>query len=452
MNHMTEIKSSPFGSKIQYYYRNFDKVSDDLTGLIKENGIDKFSPYGISSFFTFRFPIGDLTMFKDYFKIPSGSELINNKIKTYWYPQFESIDISLELAIKKVEELLLSSIKTLIAGKKKIGFAMSGGVDSSLIVALCRKLLPDANLYTYSAGFYGEDEFEYSRLVAEKLDTNHTEKILYKEDYIDKKSLLIPLIKHKGEPLHPNELALANIERLAKKERCDIFLCGEGADDIFGGYGQNFRMYLNYKKEEPFFKFFLDNYRYFTSKDKDLLLHKEYIINDYEILMKALNREEFPKSIKNYVPYFTQKVHTIGLITRGINAMTYNNLTPGFPFINMELVNFVNSLPFKYKVKWKDKESKKKAIDLNFREISENLDIPKFILKKISEKYLPKKVIYRPKYGFPVPFDLWFKKLNDWNLNEEIFKTTDISNLSGWKKFMIINLNTFINEFIKHRN
>jgi asparagine synthetase B (glutamine-hydrolysing) len=449
---MVEIKSSPLGSKIYYYYRDFNNLSDNLIDLISKNRFEMFSPLGISSFFTFRFPIGNLTMFNDYFKIPCGSELKNNNINTYWYPKFTPIQISLDEALKKVEKLLLEAIKKLLKEKDKIGFAMSGGVDSSLIVALSRKLFPDATLYTYSAGFYGEDEFEYSRLVAQKLNTIHTEKILSKEDYIGKDSLLAPLIRNKGEPLHPNEIALANIEKIAKKDDCDIVLCGEGADDIFGGYGQNFRMYMNYNQNVPFFKFFLDNYSYFSVEDKDYLLHKDFNIDDYEILMSVLKQNEFPRSIKNYVTYFTQKVHTIGLITRGINAMKFNNLRPGFPFINMELVNFVNSLPFKFKVKWKDKNSKQKAKGLYFRDISENLDIPKFILKKLAEYYLPYKIIYRPKYGFPVPFDYWFENLKEWELNEEIFKTNDISNLNGWKKFMLINLNTFINEFNKHRN
>ena len=168
--------------------------------------------------------------------------------------------------------------------------------------------------------------------------------------------------------------------------------------------------------------------------------------------MNALDEKELPENNKNYVFYFTQKIHTIGLITRGINAMRYNGLPAGFPFINMELVNFANSLPFKFKVKWKSNGSKQRAQGLNFRDISENLDIPKFILKKLAENYLPHKIIYRPKYGFPVPFDLWFEDLKDWDLDEEIFKTNDISNLNGWKKFMIINLNTLFHEFKKHRN
>jgi len=449
---MTEFKTSPFGLKIQYYFKTFNDISDNLINLVSKNGFDGFSPEGISSYFTFRFPIGALTMFKDHFKIPCGSELSHKEIKTYWYPNFTPIQISLNDALKKIELYLFEAIKSLVEGNKKLGFAMSGGVDSSLIVSLCRKLFPERDLYTYSAGFYGEDEFEYSRLVAKELNTVHTEKILYKEDYIGKNSLLGPLISNKGEPLHPNEIALGNIEKIAKNDGCDIVLCGEGADDIFGGYGQNFRMYLNYKKDVPFFKFFLDNYRYFSIEDKEYLLKKEYNIDDYEILMNVLNENELPNNIKNYVTYFTQKVHTIGLITRGINAMRYNGFPSGFPFINMELVNFVNSLPFKFKVHWKSKDSKEKAEGLHFRDISENFDIPKYILKKFAESYLPYEVIYRPKYGFPVPFDLWFEDLKDWDLDDEIFKTNNISNLNGWKKFMVINLNTFFNEFKKHRN
>jgi len=359
---VTEIKSSPFGLKIFYYFKEFKKITDNLADIILKNKFETFSPYGISSFFTFRFPIGNLTMFKDYYKIPCGSELKDKNVNTYWYPKFTPIQITLEKALHKIETLLLEGISNLVKGKGKIGFAMSGGVDSSLIVALSRKLFPDTPLYTYSAGFYGEDEFEYSRLVAQKLKTIHTEKILYKEDYIGKNSLLVPLIKNKGEPLHPNEVALANIEKVAKKDGCDIVMCGEGADDIFGGYGQNFRMYTNYTQGEPFFKFFLDNYRYFSKEDKDYLLKDEYKIDDFEILMTTLKESEFPKEIKNYVPYFTQKVHTVGLITRGINAMHFNKFPPGFPFINIELVDFVNSIPFNLKVKWKDKPSKKKAI------------------------------------------------------------------------------------------
>lgn len=445
------MKSSKFGEEITYYQEdNFKNNSKRLKDLLLDNGFKDFSPEGITSYFTFRYPIGDLTMFNGYKKVPYGSKIESRKIVNYWYPKFEERRISFKEAKERVEDLLIKSIKKLTKDKK-IAILFSGGIDSSLIVAICRKIYPNKKIYTYSAGFYGEDEFEYSRLVVRKFNTLHKEKILSKEDYIGENSLLKPLIRQKSEPLHPNEIALAEVEKMAKEDGCEIAICGEGADDIFGGYGQNLRMYLNYKGDRPFFKFFLDNYRYFSLEDRKKIVKEKYLVDDFKLLNLFLDEKEMPVDIRNKVFYFIQKAHTPGLIIRGINAIRFNNLEPAFPYLNSELVNFVNSLPFKFKVHWKSKEHERKAQNINFREISEKMDIPKYILKKIAEKFLPYKIVYRKKYGFPVPFENWFKNLKKWPLNPEIFRTDDISNFNGWKKFMIINLNTFIEEFNKYK-
>ncbi|MDD2665862.1 MAG: asparagine synthase-related protein [Methanocellales archaeon] len=149
-------------------------------------------------------------MFEDYKKIPCCAELKDGKIQYYWYPKLENDDIAFDRALKRVEELLIKSIEG-ITSDKKIAIPLSGDIDSSLILAICRKLYPDKKIYTYSTGFYGEDEFEYSRLVAKKNNSIHKEKVLYKEDFIGENSLLKPLIEQKCEPLHPNKIALANI-------------------------------------------------------------------------------------------------------------------------------------------------------------------------------------------------------------------------------------------------
>ncbi|KPJ56628.1 hypothetical protein AMJ49_04380 [Parcubacteria bacterium DG_74_2] len=210
-------------------------------------------------------------------------------------------------------------------------------------------------------------------------------------------------------------------------------------------------MYLNYKNDKPFFKYFLGNYRYFSLNNRKKIIRDEYLVDDFELLMKYLLKNEQPSDLKNQVFYFIQKIHTPGLIIRGINAMQFNGLVEGFPYITNKLVNFINSLPFDYKVHWKSKQHQNKSKGISYTEVSENLDIPKYILKIIAEKYLPYKIIYRPKYAFPVPFDKWFSDLKEWPLDEGIFKTTDIGGFNGWKKFMIINLNTFIEEFNKYK-
>lgn len=441
----TILKSSIFGEKLAYYNSTGTAISFP-DSLYVNPGDFSLSPQGITSFLSFRHPIGDWTMFNEIKKVPCGAEVKDGKQRYYWYPRFGRASVSLEEALDTIESLLLKAIKK-IADNKAIAIPLSGGVDSSMVVALCRKLYPDRKIGTYSAGFYGDDEFEYARLVAKLFKTAHKERVLGREDYIGKNSLLKPLIRLKGAPLHPNEIALAAVEVMAKEDGYEIAICGEGSDDIFGGYGQNLRMYLNYDGRKPFFEYFLDNYRYIEKSVRSKMVREDYLCDDYKLLMKAMVDEEIPSDIENKVFYFIQKIHTPGLIIRGINAMNFAGLEPGFPYANNELVDFVNSLPFDYKVRWKSAEHKKMADGMYFRDITEKLDTPKFILKKLAEKYLPSQVIYRTKHGFPVPFDKWLGDIKVWPLNQEVFLSNDISSLKGWEKFMLINLNAFTEVF-----
>lgn len=453
--------SDKFGLRNVYYYN--DKSGNELIGRkniyatedfkehLVSDGFTDFCSKGISSYFTFRYPIVGLTMFKDIKRLDSGNTIVDDKIYPYWRPKFTSQNIIESEAIDEVKRLLANSIKKLVKNKQIIGITLSGGLDSSLIVAMCRELYPERKIYTYSCGFYGDDEFEYSRQVAALFSDKHEEIVLGKEDFIGPKSIIPSLIKHKCAPLHPNETALAYAEIIAKQDLCDIVLCGEGADDIFGGYGHNFRMFKAYNGDpNDFYDYIINNYRYFSEEERKTLLQPQFNEN-IEEEFNVLEEETAPLKEEDKMFYFIQRLHTRGLIERGFNALSYNNFKGGFPFIDDELVEYANSLPFDLKVRWKTGEEPKNLKDLTYIEISEQFDIPKYILKRAAEDYLPENIIYRKKVGFPVPFELWFENDKTWDLDERIFKTKDISSLSGWKKFMVINLDTFIKIFNEYR-
>ncbi|MHA1410630.1 MAG: asparagine synthase-related protein [Candidatus Odinarchaeia archaeon] len=442
------LESHPFFEYRMYY--NNDICSRNINEIIKKGGFKEYSPEGITSFLSFRYPISKYTMFKNIFKIPNGEYYKDGTFYTRWTPKFNNNNISFSEAKKNVLKLLIKSINKIIQDKKIIGLTLSGGVDSSLLCGLLIKHFPKIELKTYSSGFTTEDEFVYSRMVAQKYSTDHKELVLNKEDYIGDKSILRNLIKNKGAPLHPNEIALALAERQAKKDGCQIVLCGEGADGIFGGYGQLLRMYINIADYSSFAEYFMHEYRYFRIEVAKSLVNSKYLTNDVKMVKDIFDHNKFEDK-RNVVFNFIQKIHTPGLIIRGENALSYNGFKPGFPYINNELVNYVNDLPFDYKVRWNSPEAKKNAQQLNFREISELYDTPKYILKKIAESYLPEEVIYRKKYGFPVPFYDWFGELRTMDLDDEIFITNNIEHLSGWEKFMIINLNNFIDVYNKKR-
>jgi len=389
--------SDEFGL-VQCFYHEADRsvIIDDLGSYIKKKGFPGFSANGMTSFMTFRYPVHGFTMFNGMKRVPYGFAMDDDgEIHKKWAPRFPEKPVNFETASGEVERHLLESVKKLKLDQyKKVAVMVSGGLDSSLIVALVRKLFPKKDIYTYAAGFYGDDEFQYARKIAETYETIHSEVMLYRDDYIGERSLLRLLVEFKAEPLHPNELALAYCERKASEDGCEIGLCGEGADDIFGGYGKNFRMYIDWEhngRDRQFLEFFLDNYRYYSMEDRNRIIRQEYLVNDIELVLECLDSSEVPNELFNYAIYFTQRFHTPGLITRGANAMRFNNLIPAFPYIDPELVDYVNSLPFDYKVHWKSEEEKKSALTarLNRDEITEKLDTPKYILKKVAEKYLP---------------------------------------------------------------
>jgi len=344
----------------------------------------------------------------------------NKKPRFSWYPRFDESGLSIEEAVDTVDNLLLNAVSE-ITKNRKIGILI-GGLDSSLLVAIYRKLYPSAEIRTYTAGFDYDDESVPTSKVANLCNTEHKIKRLTIDDFIGEDSLLRPLILSKHEPLHPNEIALCNMEILAKQDGCDLVLCGEGADDIFGGYTNNWTMHERYTGDKPFFEFFLDNYRYFSLEDR-FIINEKYLVSDVALLNRFIDESHLPVHMNAYGAYFTQQIHTPGLIARGINAAKVAGIDIAFPYITYPLVEFTNRLPMNLKI---------------------NGDEGKYVLKRVAERYLPKEIVYRKKHPFPVPFDRWLAEINEWDLNREVFTSKSVSDFNGWKKFMLINLNTFV--------
>jgi len=450
---MTTLKTDFWGLE-NFYYDSHKNFSNNIDNLIYQNdGFSNYSKEGISSFLTYRYPIATYTMFEDFKRLDSSVIFENDKQTPYWRPTSQEQTTSEEVAIIKIRELLKKSIANLVKGKKRIGAMLSGGLDSSLIVAMLKKEFPEKEIYTYSVGFYGDDEFEFSDSVAKEFSTNHKKFILGLDDITDSSehSIINALIRKKAAPLHPNELPLAIAQQQAKLDCCDIVLCGEGADDIFGGYGRNLRMYLNFDKQKStFLEKILADYRYFSIEERQRLIRPEFLVSDITLSEKIMH-ECSSIDIRNQMLYFIQRLHTKGLIERGMNALAFNGFSAGFPFIDMDLVNYANSLPFSMKVKYNDGFSDCDFQNVNYKDVSEKYDTPKYILKKMAEQYLSTDIIYRKKYGFPVPFEKWLANTNILELDNTVFNSSDVSYLNGWKKYMVINLNTFIKIFNKYR-
>ena len=404
----------------------------------------------ISSYLTFRTNVGDESFFKNISKLSPGHILTYNgretKVNKYWeIPYFkEKEDKGIEYYLEKSEELLKKAVKMRLMSDVPLGAYLSGGLDSSIIVGFMSKLKQEPTK-TYSIGFAekGYNEFNYSRLVRDFYKTDHKEIVLNQDKYLE---LLPMLIRQKDAPLSiPHETALYQMSKELKKD-ITVVMSGEGADELFGGYGRVQRSPMDFKKIMFFKKFpspiktllynfarengvsndeiekidtrmdhffsvynwmpFEEKWNIFTDDVKRRINLDRPLIDYFETLF------DNTKEIDPYdsVLYIFEKVHLPNLLERLDMMSMAASVEARVPFVDHELVEFVSSIPVKYKLAWKSIFHKMIAAFIPSGTASEKLDTTKVLLRKIGSKLLPPDIVNRKKLGFPVPLDKWKKE------------------------------------------
>jgi asparagine synthase (glutamine-hydrolysing) len=159
-----------------------------------------------------------------------------------------------------------------------------------------------------------------------------------------------------------------------------------------------------------------------------------------------------------------ETVHLSGLLSRLDTTTMAASVEGRVPFTDTDLLEFVAGIPLEYKLRWKSQEHQQLAATLPCVEISENLDITKYILKRSFENIVPSPIIARRKASFPVPLDLWFRneyREHAWNtiqggkLMPEVF---DISEVERWfhnmdspnyglKVWMLMNISLWLDAY-----
>ena len=300
---------------------------------------------------------------------------------------------------------------------------LSGGVDSSAITALAAAS-SKKKINAFTIGFANSDdyqnEFKYSDLAA-KNSKILLDKILYSEEsYLDD---CRELTRFKDAPLGiPNEPLLYAMSKEISKH-AKVVLSGEGADEIYAGYGRIFGMALDVENQErktnggynidnfetPQNKLILENrvqkflnlYRYVDLKELKAIFVDHDLVRSYgqEIstltfdLMKESGRTSYFEQVRYFFVYF----HLQGLLQRVDNCSMATSLEARVPFLSKKNMEFVwNISP---DIIYHTEE----IGNYSQQQFSEIRNIPKYILKKSLENILDSKILYRKKEGFPVP-------------------------------------------------
>ena len=462
------IVRARFGIKPLYYFYDGDTIvfSSEIKGILSSGLVEaEFQEEAIDEYLANRYVREPFTFFKGIKQLEGAkyikfSDSLEIEERVYWsLPKMNfTKDYDENTVIERTKEEVEKAIKRWLISDVKVGSYLSGGVDSSLTTAIMARNSEEP-IHTYTIGFEQEgfNEFKYARVVSELYNTIHNEIVVDRDDYFDEWKRLIHF---KDAPLGvPNEVPLALMSTQLSRD-ITVVISGEGADELFGGYGKIFRLAFDLKSisNSGFYKEFVSKYEYVSRevRDKYLLTPnlRDYFDDKIQKEFETFNnRENIFRFFHNY--------HLKGLLQRVDYTTMQTSIEARPPFLDHELVEYVfTEVPYDLKLKWINPESKSSAEKLSAENYSEHLDIPKYVLKKVANHFLPHEIVDRKKVGFPVPLTNWFPNLESLcveYLSEAKWVNTNkindlISNLrtndrAGQLLWMFINVELFYRQY-----
>lgn len=365
------------------------------------------------------------TFYENIQKLPAASFLEYNlhthilSIEKYWHIQEpENCTLTTEEAIEQFTGLLKESITKRLRSDVAIGTSLSGGLDSSSIVALCAmQASQNYSHKCFTASFPGFDKSEdsYASLVAKQFRLNH---YLISVDDNDLLYEFDAVMRHQEEPVaSASVLAQYKVYQSAKQNGVTVLLDGQGADEILAGYHKYYKwrwqeLYVekNLKKSGelkaasalgiregfdwknkamallPHFSMAMLQSRKSAKAYYDPGLNREFAYQQKRNLFYSTPTE----STLNSVLYFNTFVYGLEELLRYAdrNAMAHA-VEVRLPFLNHQLVEFLFALPPDFKIKdgW-----------------------TKWLLRKAIDNFLPKEITWRKdKIGFEPPQKVWMQ-------------------------------------------
>jgi asparagine synthase (glutamine-hydrolysing) len=435
-----------FGKKPFYYTtdKNNNFIFASEIKAILELGIKGDIDYkAIDDYLRLLYIPQNKSIYKNILNLPPAHFGIykNGKFKKekYWELKHSTLSITRDEAKKKLEELLEKAVLKRLVADVEVGTMLSGGLDSSLVSAIAQKNT-NHQIKTFSVGFENFiNELPFAKSVSEHIKSDHNELSMN----VNIAEVLKEMASYYDEP-HADAANLPTylISKMAK-EKMKVLLSGDGADELFYGYGWTWRHHnLDTKKRiwqllfsNPF-NDYLKATTCFNKKERKNLWKNKGNTNK-ELQTDFTNKRKV--SFMEKINLFDLNSYLPGdLLTKLDRASMMASLEVRSPFLDRELVEFSFNLPEKFKA---DNNGTGK-----FKTLWGGKWESKILLKEVAEKYLPFDIVYRRKQGFGPPIKPWMEKENMRNLIRELF----IDNKAGIYDFLKEEeAKILVNEFYK---
>ncbi len=416
-----------FGKKPVFIYQNSNSLvfASEIKAILEHPEIAReVDEPALWDYFSYRYVPAPATLFKGIRKLMPGSFAIwkNGKFKEtryFWPPD--------KFALKSPNQpddpvndfisVLDEAVKLRMISDVPFGAFLSGGVDSSAIVALMARhsSLP---IRTFSVGFKEAkySELPHCRVIAKQFATEHHELIVSENELMDH---LPDLIRFRDAPVaEPSDIPIYLLAKEARRS-VKMVLTGEGSDEFLGGYPKH--VYERYARLSQYIPSIIRNnvislllnmlpYGYSRAATALTTLNmanskerlprwfgamswqkRRRLLND--IIGKSKHGVQFATDNDNSylrkILYFDQTSWLPdNLLERGDRMTMAASLEARMPFMDIEVAKFISGLPDNYRVQNKT---------------------TKWILRQAMKQLLPESIINRPKVGFKVPVNEWFK-------------------------------------------
>ena len=428
------------GIKPLYYSLNNNefKFSSSMNGLINKDGKLQINPIALHYQFTLHSVVpAPHTIISGIKKLEPGHTLkITQSGESYLNKYFDINEV--EIKDKKEQDIIDHSTYLLKKAVEKriniadvpVGILLSGGLDSSLITALAKKFKEQID--TYSIGFNtvneeAGNEFYYSDLVAKDFETSHIKYNISDDELFNNLDLVI---SNMSEPMFSQDSSAFFLLSNRVSVNNKVVLSGQGADEVFGGYFW-YEQIMNEKRlneidtlSKYYFDRSFDNYKNIIN---DKYIESNYVHDD---IRKAINEMSPALSTLDKIFRLELSMFIIDDPVKRVDNMTMSHaLEARVPFLDIDLITFMLSVKGSDKIK----------------------NTSKYYLKKLSESFLKKEIIYRDKFYFPVQplkiiegkfYDYCEKVLNsDAALNRDIYNRKYIDMLLDEPNTNFTNLN-----------
>lgn len=400
------------------------------------------SPAALRQYLRWKYVPAPMTIYENIFKLPPGHLLrtgeggmsaalgghanpLQIKVTPYWSLDYSAEKITNEKdAVEQLDQKLRAAVESHLESDVEVGALLSGGVDSSLVVALA-SIISGRRIKTFSVGFEeaGFDQLPFARTLAAKYNTEHFEEHVR----LDPVEAIEELVRQFDEPFADSSaLACYRVCQVAAKH-VKVALTGDGGDESFAGYGRYQEVAESaganralqrirdraivassgalFSPEAKFLK------RFRNASHPPLKQHEEHQVLCSPWLQHRLLTDQYrPGTSGDPDPFEEHRRHGLARRWSPVDIAQYIDLRLYLPddiLTKVDRTSMACSL-----------ECRVPLLDHSITEFSATVatelkirgEIRKYLLKKVAERYVPHELLYRPKMGFRIPVRRWFKR------------------------------------------